>query len=149
MDQLEAHVIPDSNAVLLFLGGSFFRPCRVLYGTPANGAIVTLISDQQEDMTRKHTLPSSDMYGNALVRSLYNIPVCLSANAPKQKTLPIELLSSSMTYGPCSSSPTCNDGTERSSNQLLSSTIGAACTGGTCRSNGGCQGCGFVMLQIP
>jgi hypothetical protein len=30
VDQLEAHVIPDSNAVLLFLGGSFFRPFRVL-----------------------------------------------------------------------------------------------------------------------
>ncbi len=50
MDQLEAHVIPDSNAVLLSLGGSFFRPFRVLYGTPANGAIVTLISHQQGDI---------------------------------------------------------------------------------------------------
>ncbi len=49
MDQLEAHVIPDSNSVLLFLGGSFCRPFRVLYGTPANGAIVTLTSDQQGD----------------------------------------------------------------------------------------------------
>jgi hypothetical protein len=45
---IDPHVIPDSNAVLLFLGGSFFRPFRVLYG-PAKGAIVTLISDQQRD----------------------------------------------------------------------------------------------------
>ncbi len=52
MDQLEAHVIPDSNAVLLFLGGSFYRPFRVLYGKPANGAIVTLTSDQQGDIGR-------------------------------------------------------------------------------------------------
>ena len=27
---IDPHVIPDSNAVLLFLGGSFFRPFRVL-----------------------------------------------------------------------------------------------------------------------
>ncbi len=50
MDQLEAHIIPDSNAVLLFLGRSFFRPFRVLYGTPANGTIVTPTSDQQGDV---------------------------------------------------------------------------------------------------
>ena len=86
-------------------------------------------------MIRKHTLPSRDMYGNALVRSLYKVPVCLSANVPKQKI-----------YGPCSSGPTCNDGTERSSNQLSLSTLGAACTGGTCRLDGGCHGCGFVVL---
>ena len=45
----DPNVIPDSNAVLLFLEGSFFRPFRVLLGTPAKGAIVTLISDQQGD----------------------------------------------------------------------------------------------------
>jgi hypothetical protein len=27
---IDPHVFPDSNAVLLFLGGSFFRPFRVL-----------------------------------------------------------------------------------------------------------------------
>jgi hypothetical protein len=30
-------------------------------------------------------LPSRDMNGNALVRLLYSIPVCLSENAFKQK----------------------------------------------------------------
>ena len=49
---IDPHVISDSNTVLLFLGGSFFRPFRVLYGTPAKGAIVTLISDQQGDRWR-------------------------------------------------------------------------------------------------
>jgi hypothetical protein len=38
---IDPHVIPDSSAVLLFFGGSFFRPVRVLQGTPAKGAIVT------------------------------------------------------------------------------------------------------------
>ena len=45
---IDPHVIPDSNAVLLFLGGSFFGLFRVLQGTLAKGAIVTRISDQQD-----------------------------------------------------------------------------------------------------
>ena len=48
---IDPHVIPDPNAVLLFLGGViFFRPFRVLEGMLAKGAIVTLISDQQGDV---------------------------------------------------------------------------------------------------
>ena len=46
---IDPHIISDSNTVLLFLGGSFFRPFRVLYGTLAKDTIVTLISDQQGD----------------------------------------------------------------------------------------------------
>ncbi len=44
---------------------------------------------------RKHTLPSRDMKGNSLVRSLYNVPVLLSTNAAKQNTFASEDVSSS------------------------------------------------------
>ncbi len=40
-------------------------------------------------------LLSSDMYGQSPVQSLYTTPESLSANAPKQNTLAMELLSSS------------------------------------------------------
>ncbi len=47
---------------------------------------------------RKHTLPASDMKGNAPVGSLYSVAVCLSSNAPKQKMLLLAAeASSSMT----------------------------------------------------
>ena len=49
----------------------------------------------------------------------------------------------------CSSSPAWNDGSERLSIQLSSSTIGAACTVGTCRSDGGGRGYCCVVLRIP
>ncbi len=43
---------------------------------------------------KKHMLPSSDMYGKLLVQLLYTTPESLSASAPKQNMLAMELLSS-------------------------------------------------------
>ncbi len=83
------------------------------------------------------------------VRSLYNIPVCLSANIPKQKIFPTELSSSStMTFGPCLIVPTLIEGSDTSSTLLLL-LMGAACTFGSCCSDGGACGCRCVVLWIP
>jgi len=43
---------------------------------------------------RKHTFPLRDINGNGPVRSLYNVPVCLSANEAKQKMLALDDASS-------------------------------------------------------
>ncbi len=45
---------------------------------------------------RKHTFPLRDMNGNAPVRSIYSIPVRLSANAAKMNAFALELLLDSM-----------------------------------------------------
>jgi hypothetical protein len=45
-------------------------------------------------MTKKHTFPLRDINGNDPVRSLYSTPVCLSANAEKQKIFSLESSSS-------------------------------------------------------
>ena len=77
-------------------------------------------------------------------------PVRLSANAAKQKIFPTELMSSSMmTEGPWLNGPAWIDGSEMSSIQLSSSTIGAACTFGPCRPDGGGCGCCAIVLRIP
>ncbi len=89
------------------------------------------------------------MYGNNPVRLLYNIPVRLSANALKQIFFPTELSSSStMTFGPCLGGPTLTQGSDRLF-MLLSLLMGAACSFGSCWSDGGARGCRFVVLQIP
>ncbi len=41
---------------------------------------------------RKHTFPSSNMNGNVPVRSLYIVPVCLSANAAKQYKFALSII---------------------------------------------------------
>ncbi len=98
---------------------------------------------------RKHTLPASYINGNALVRSLYSVPVCFSANAPKQKMLLLAAEASSLmmlAIGPWSAFSLRSDTYE-----VLLMGYGTALTpyagpgyGGTCwKSNsGGVTNCG-------